>query len=1292
MLTTLCDLCDALLTRSVADILEKDPALAPFSFQKLGAFLVAARLLPGLEDVTEVSQINANTGFAPWKDFRKFLAQKLRDGNADGKSDCTFKCGDAAHITSAKFREGAGVDIAKDLDSLNTLRANRAEFATARWVLFVRDRDAWIAAYNRAPSRSLYPIRPEHVYDVASFESVLPTFRKIRNRYASAEAFATSYLATRKELLRLRFHQHLAILTYLRTVGSPFLYGMKCRSGKTVVAAGTILATNAQRVLFITPIPSETKNSAVNMFSRYLDFDDYAVVNLEAGTAIPSPRPTKLIVVASKQYLDRHAHELSDICFDLVFQDEIHWAGLTDRTDAMRKLLVKPQTSLIVLSGTGERARTELGIDSDHVFTWDLEDEAACKRGDISFLKDRFEAGLVDEALGRAYPTGSYDGELPATYREMPTLRQLIYTFTPQFLRAVHECLEADQYSLDLKELFRLDSGTLLYPDRVLKVLKSYLGASDGTCLTSTMDAIRKLTTRAGKVGAAHFPGGGGATQLWFLPEQPAGGTLDQLSKCLKTMLEEHFPEYAVLVINSAGRLAKREGLETYVQQHEQNAIRAKKSGLILLLGKMLAMGVSLPRADIVCMFNTLSKMELYTQQIYRCLTQDINKEEGIVVDFNQKRVLEASMSMLPRCTGTGTQIIERMVKVIAFGPTSFTTKDVTDVVAHFTALWRSRSIDRVTVLSARLGRFAGALAITSEEMRELTKASWSRPQRTLPRETASLLDPSERIPDAVSESATEVSDPADSEGGVSDELPPDIARELMVTLPPFIAFLTFHIKREAFMEELLSQVRESPTVLSIFRDQCAIWWKISLDADFIGMAIRMFARCDVQTKRAISSMIAALKSEMGSELITDMRATLAFMNSILAPKVVETKKFGEVFTPAEFADEMLNEYSPEIWSDPTQVFYDPAAGSGVFGACIYYRLMDGLRGTFPDEDARKAHILTNMLFMSELNAKNCAIIRLIFGPRVNLHVGDSLTFDPVATWGESLKRKRSVGNPPYNEELTRAGAKPLYHRFVEKDIDTSASLLFVIPSRWFGGGKGLDGFRKQMLARKDIRSIRHIENASSVFGSAVSIEGGICVLHVDRSYMGPCMYNGTPTDLSAFDILTDPKYSPLITKLATYPSLASRYRGRRYGIETNDGRLTSDSSLVPCFVSQTKGGMKYIAAAHVKEDISSWKVITARANGKAKKFGNTFVGSPNHVHTGSYISFDVASESEATNLISYMRCKLPNTLLGLRKVSQDINESTCKWIPLPPLDRIWTDEAVYAYYKLTPSEIALVM
>jgi site-specific DNA-methyltransferase (adenine-specific) len=207
-----------------------------------------------------------------------------------------------------------------------------------------------------------------------------------------------------------------------------------------------------------------------------------------------------------------------------------------------------------------------------------------------------------------------------------------------------------------------------------------------------------------------------------------------------------------------------------------------------------------------------------------------------------------------------------------------------------------------------------------------------------------------------------------------------------------------------------------------------------------------------------------------------------------------------------------------------------------------------------------------------------------------------------------------------------------------------------------------------------------------------VSIKGGVNYFMVERGYDGDCEYNGRLTNLSTLDILVDSKYVSLVDKMRSHPSVTSLYVGRCYGVETNDSRLTDDTSQVPCFVSQQKGGIRYIDASHIKKPFATWKVLTTEAAHKqGSGFGNTFVGSPAQVHTGSYVSFNVSSESEAHSLVHFLSTRLPNKLLGLRKASQHINGDTCKWIPLPPLDRTWTNESVNAYYKLTPEEIALL-
>ena len=103
------------------------------------------------------------------------------------------------------------------------------------------------------------------------------------------------------------------------------------------------------------------------------------------------------------------------------------------------------------------------------------------------------------------------------------------------------------------------------------------------------------------------------------------------------------------------------------------------------------------------------------------------------------------------------------------------------------------------------------------------------------------------------------------------------------------------------------------------------------------------------------------------------------------------------------------------------------------------------------------------------------------------------------------------------------------------------------------------------------------------------------------------------------------------------------------------------------------------------------WKVITPTANGRNGCFGNIFIGNTNEVHSESYISFKFSTNEEVINLLSYLKCKLPNLLLSLRKISQNISKDTCCWIPIPPLNKSWTDIEIYEYFKLSTEEINLI-
>ena len=105
----------------------------------------------------------------------------------------------------------------------------------------------------------------------------------------------------------------------------------------------------------------------------------------------------------------------------------------------------------------------------------------------------------------------------------------------------------------------------------------------------------------------------------------------------------------------------------------------------------------------------------------------------------------------------------------------------------------------------------------------------------------------------------------------------------------------------------------------------------------------------------------------------------------------------GEVFTPFELIEEMLDGLDPSVWSDKTKTFFDPCAGKGNFPICIVKRLFAGLADVIPDADERLRHIVEKQLFMSEYQRSSAEFLRehFTFGLkdlRLNLYHGNTLT------------------------------------------------------------------------------------------------------------------------------------------------------------------------------------------------------------------------------------------------------------------------------------------------------------
>lgn len=184
-----------------------------------------------------------------------------------------------------------------------------------------------------------------------------------------------------------------------------------------------------------------------------------------------------------------------------------------------------------------------------------------------------------------------------------------------------------------------------------------------------------------------------------------------------------------------------------------------------------------------------------------------------------------------------------------------------------------------------------------------------------------------------------------------------------------------------------------------------------------------------------------------------------------LSVREEEKNKLGEVFTPIQIIEEMLNKLPNKVWSNPELKWLDPASGIGNFFMIVYLRLMKGLEKWESNENKRKNWIIKNMLYMIEINPKNVKICKKIFGSKANICCADFLedTEKCLKSFGfKSLSKDKFdiiIGNPPFQDDISNIkvsaaqGRHDIYPKFFIKSFDEllkdNGYLSFITPAKW---------------------------------------------------------------------------------------------------------------------------------------------------------------------------------------------------------------------------------------------------
>lgn len=308
------------------------------------------------------------------------------------------------------------------------------------------------------------------------------------------------------------------------------------------------------------------------------------------------------------------------------------------------------------------------------------------------------------------------------------------------------------------------------------------------------------------------------------------------------------------------------------------------------------------------------------------------------------------------------------------------------------------------------------------------------------------------------------------------------------------------------------------------------------------------------------------------------------------------------------------------------------------------------------------------------------------------------------------------IGNPPY--QLSDGGygtsAAPIYQLFVEKALDLDPRYaVFVTPSRWFAGGKGLDKYRERMLGDHRMRDIVDYPKLYEAF-PGVKIRGGISYFLWDRDYDGPCtiqtVWDGEPIGapvaryLDAFDVLVRRNEAVSIlekVRAKAEPTLDGRVStGKPFGLRTFfHGQPTSTGVKDPIqlFGSRKISWVDRSDVPHHKAWIGDWKVLMTAVQGtsaavETKFLSRPIIAGPGTACTETYLvagRFD--SEGEAIRYANYLRTRFVRFLVSLRKSTQHATRDVYSFVPDVPLDQEWTDAKLYKRYGLTTEEIDFV-
>ena len=396
-------------------------------------------------------------------------------------------------------------------------------------------------------------------------------------------------------------------------------------------------------------------------------------------------------------------------------------------------------------------------------------------------------------------------------------------------------------------------------------------------------------------------------------------------------------------------------------------------------------------------------------------------------------------------------------------------------------------------------------------------------------------------------------------------------------------------------------------------------------------------------------------------------------------------KEHGEVMTPSNLVEEMLDKLPNELFINPNLKWLDPCNGVGTFPAYIIKRLMIGLKDFIEDDCDRYKHIIENMIYVCEIQPLRLFLFHCTFDftdeYELNTYNNSFLEKDfnkhMTDVWGVE-KFDIVLGNPPYKVGV--------HHKFVAKSfelLNDGGHLLFVHPSTIFVNRKNV---RRNIAETKVINMVNDkkteltLLKGKDYFNIDLYVPLSITYVHninqddilVNNNFSIPSIIENVNC-VSEIYIHGNPLVKTIRRKVESknLPNIESRMvhnfgDGDWYFVFPKFiGTQRNDDRMIPI-------DLYNMIRKTYENDYS--KIITNDINSNLK---------------GIYMSLE--TEQQSINVSRYVLTKFARFCLSFGKVNQELRTKELEMVPFMNPNILWTDEMLFEYFELTQEEINFI-